>query len=809
MLGRLLPLLALVLAFPALAQTPAPAESATPPPPAAVVAPAPAVAAAPASPAATQAELGVLLEVLRDENRRAALIRALESSTAPGVPAEAAPAPAAAPAATTAPATAPAATPPAATAPPATAPAATSPAATAPAAATPAPAAAPATPAEVAEQAANTPAEIVTGVGQRLAAFLENTLSRLSAATELSAVGEWFSRLTYDDRLQGQVWSLAWKLGLVLIGGALIERILQFVMRRPHAMLARRVAAVQGPMRRFRSLPYLLAHLALDMLPILGFGLFAVAIVDAYAIWPSNRLIMEQVVFAYMAARAIMAVSRLLLAPSNSRLRVAACDDETAAYAMIWLHRLALTGVLFYTLAETAMLFGLPYGAYQTIWRFGLLVLTLLVAVVVMQNRTSVAQFLDAPALSGEDHPSTSRRWMRGARNRLAQAWHVLVILWLLAAWAVWALNIDHGFERLFSASVVTLAIIIGGKILDEGTRRLLDWLFKVSTDLAGTYPGLEARANRYLPALRSLVSFIITGLVLVLLLEAWGLHSLSWFQPGRWGGRLVSGAATIGITALVALVAWEAANSAIQRQLKALPTDGSAARSARVRTLLPMLRTAIAGVLLVVVAITALTEVGINVAPLLAGAGVVGLAIGFGSQTLVRDVITGVFLLLEDAVTVGDSVTVGSLSGTVEQLSIRSIRLRSVDGSIHIVPFSSVSTVTNQTRDFGYAVVDIALDYSVDTDKAVMLLRQVGEAMREDEAWAPQLLAPLEVLGIDKMNELGVFVRARIMTPPARRWAVGRELNRRVKQHCDAAGMRFFSSKAPMPEPAPAPAPA
>jgi small-conductance mechanosensitive channel len=766
MFGRLLPLLALLLALPALGQTPAaPPPAATPP---AASAPAPAAATAAPASATTQAELGALLEILRDESRRAALIRALEAT--PGAAAStAAPAAATAPAAT---------------------------------------AAAPA-PAPAAEEPASMPAEIVTGVGQRLAAFLENILTRLSAATELNAVGDWFSRLTYDDRLQAQVLNLAWKLALVLIGGIVIERVLRFVTRRPHRMLEARVAAVEGPMRRFRSLPYLLAHLALDMVPILGFGLFAIAVVDAYALWPSNRLLMEQVVFAYMAARAIMAVGRVFFAPGHARLRLLSCDDETAAYAMLWLRRLALTGVLFYTIAESAMLFGLPYGAHQTIWRFGLLVLTLLVAVVVMQNRGAVAQLLDAPALAEDDQPSASRRWMRAARNRLAQAWHVIIILWLLAAWSVWALNIDRGFERLFGASVTTVAIIVGGKVLDEGMRRLLDWLFRVSTELSGKYPGLEARANRYLPALRTIVSAIITAIVLVLLLEAWGLHSLSWFQPGRWGGRLVSGAATLGITVLVALVAWEAANSTIQRQLKALPKDGQAARSARVRTLLPMLRTAIAGVLLVVVGITALTEVGINVAPLLAGAGVVGLAIGFGSQTLVRDVITGIFLLLEDAVTVGDTVTVGGLSGTVEQLSIRSIRLRALDGSVHIVPFSSVSTVTNQTRDFGYAVVDVALDYSVDTDKAVMMLRQVGEVMREDEAWAPQLLAPLEVMGVDKMSDLGVFLRARIMTPPARRWAVGRELNRRMKQHCDAAGIRLFSAKAPPEPPIAEPAPA
>jgi small-conductance mechanosensitive channel len=214
-----------------------------------------------------------------------------------------------------------------------------------------------------------------------------------------------------------------------------------------------------------------------------------------------------------------------------------------------------------------------------------------------------------------------------------------------------------------------------------------------------------------------------------------------------------------------------------------------------RVRTLLPMLRTALGIVLAIVVALTTLAELGINVAPLLAGAGVVGLAVGFGSQTLVRDVITGIFLLFEDAVAVGDTVTVGGLSGTVEQLSIRSIRLRALDGSIHIVPFSAVTTVTNQTRDFGYAVIDLPLDYAEDTDQAVRMLRAVGEEMRDDEAWAPQLLAPLEVMGVDRMGDAGVILRARVMTPPARRWAVGRELNRRIKQHCDALDIRLFAA--------------
>jgi small-conductance mechanosensitive channel len=252
----------------------------------------------------------------------------------------------------------------------------------------------------------------------------------------------------------------------------------------------------------------------------------------------------------------------------------------------------------------------------------------------------------------------------------------------------------------------------------------------------------------------------------------------------------------TVALTLLVSVAMWETANAAIARQLDTLPPDGSAARNARVRTLLPMLRTVLGGVLLLVVGLTALSEIGVNVAPLLAGAGVLGVAIGFGSQTLVRDVITGIFLLLEDAVAVGDVVSVGGLSGAVEKLSLRSIKLRALDGSVHIVPFGAVPPVTNMTRDFSYAVVDLTLDYNTDTDEAVMMLRIIAEEMRDDEAWAPSLLAPLEVLGVDRISGEGVLVRARMMTPPMRRWAVSRELYRRIKQRANARDIKLYDPR-------------
>ncbi len=239
-------------------------------------------------------------------------------------------------------------------------------------------------------------------------------------------------------------------------------------------------------------------------------------------------------------------------------------------------------------------------------------------------------------------------------------------------------------------------------------------------------------------------------------------------------------------MTLLAALFAWEAANAAVQRYLARLTREAQAARSARLRTLLPMFRTALLVAICLVAGLIVLSEIGVNIAPLLAGAGVVGLAIGFGSQRLVQDIITGLFLLLENTMQVGDVVTLGGLSGTVEALSIRTIRLRALDGSVHIIPFSAVTTVTNMTRDFGYAVLDISVGLNEEPDRVTDVVRTVAREMRAEPRWASSIRDDLEVLGVEKFIDLAFVLRMRIQTLPGQRWAVARELNRRIKLRFD-----------------------
>ena len=181
----------------------------------------------------------------------------------------------------------------------------------------------------------------------------------------------------------------------------------------------------------------------------------------------------------------------------------------------------------------------------------------------------------------------------------------------------------------------------------------------------------------------------------------------------------------------LLALAVWEAVNAAFERHLAKLTARRRLARSARLRTLLPLLRTTLLITIVIVAGMMVLSEIGVNIGPLLAGAGIVGVAIGFGSQTLVRDLITGIFLLLENAMQVGDTVTVSGLTGTVENLSVRTIRLRAGDGSVHLIPFSSVTTVTNVNRGLGNASVNVSVAGHEDTDRVCEVLKEIAAGMR------------------------------------------------------------------------------
>jgi small conductance mechanosensitive channel len=227
---------------------------------------------------------------------------------------------------------------------------------------------------------------------------------------------------------------------------------------------------------------------------------------------------------------------------------------------------------------------------------------------------------------------------------------------------------------------------------------------------------------------------------------------------------------------------------------------SGDVRRAAQVRTLGPLLRGVIQTVLVVVGALTIFSELGVKVGPLLASAGVLGIAVGFGAQTLVKDFLTGVFLVAEDVVSLGDNVQIGTSQGVVEAMTLRTIRLRDTDGVLHIFPYSEAQVIHNRTKTFSAYVFEFLISYAADVDRALAVMGQVGEELKADPRLGPLIVRPFEVMGVDKLVEAGVLLKARVTTAPREQWRVGREYNRRLKAAFDAQGITMAGQKLPEP---------
>ncbi|MFB3074319.1 MAG: mechanosensitive ion channel family protein [Candidatus Methylomirabilales bacterium] len=211
-----------------------------------------------------------------------------------------------------------------------------------------------------------------------------------------------------------------------------------------------------------------------------------------------------------------------------------------------------------------------------------------------------------------------------------------------------------------------------------------------------------------------------------------------------------------------------------------------------RVTTLVGLLRTiAIVGLWAVVVIIT-LEQIGLNITPILAGAGIIGLAVGFGAQNLVRDLISGFFMVLEDQVRVGDVAIVNGTGGLVEAISFRTIVLRDLSGVVHIFPNGTINTLSNMTKVWSGYVMDVGVAYKEDTDHVVEVMRRVGDELRQDPDLGPKILEPIEVFGVDDFADSAVVIKARLKTHPIQQWGVGREYRRRLKKAFDAEGIEI-----------------
>ena len=274
-------------------------------------------------------------------------------------------------------------------------------------------------------------------------------------------------------------------------------------------------------------------------------------------------------------------------------------------------------------------------------------------------------------------------------------------------------------------------------------------------------------------------------------------LSSDEFLQSAASAWREFGGVASSGMRIVLILVAAWVAASVAQRAIRMLRIrvatrfdDPEAVR--RAETLGRVFRYLATVVITVIATMLVLAEVGISVAPILGAAGVVGLAIGFGAQSLVKDYVTGFFLLLENQIRQGDVVQLGEHSGLVEEVTLRYVRLRDYDGNVHFVPNGTVSSVVNMSRGFAQAVVDVGVGYGQDLDEAIDVMREVGAGMRADPAHAQRILDDLEIAGVERWADSAVILRARFRVKALEQWNVKREFLRRLKEGFDARGIEI-----------------
>jgi len=487
---------------------------------------------------------------------------------------------------------------------------------------------------------------------------------------------------------------------------------------------------------------------------------------------------------AFMAVEITKVLIRVVFATRYGHLRLLPMADDVATYWHRWLAVVvSLTGYgMLIVVPLVKAMFSAAVG--QMLGLLIMLGVYIYAVRVIWSNRALIRQRLEARA----DRASTA--FFGTLIRMLARVWHLAAIAYFTVLLVVSQIAPQDALPFMARATVQTLIAIAVGMLLSSILTLALSRPLRLSDDMRARLPMLEARLNAYVPAtLKGLRMLILIAVVLVVF-DAWQAFNLAVWIASESGRATVSTVIHVAIILLVAALAWTVIASVIEHRLSV--SSGKGAPSAREKTLLSLFRNAALIVIVTMTILILLSQIGIDIAPLIAGAGVVGLAIGFGAQKLVQDIITGVFIQLENGMNQNDVVEAAGVFGTVEKLTIRSVGIRTLDGGYHLIPFSSVTTVANHMRDFSYHLGEYTVAYRESVDDAMYHLEQAFEELKQDPVLAPEILEDMTIPGVTALNERGFTIRVLIKTTPGMQWAVQRGYNRLVKKHFNAANIEL-----------------
>ena len=551
---------------------------------------------------------------------------------------------------------------------------------------------------------------------------------------------------------------------------------------------------------RLGKLQFLGRVLSRVLLDVLGVGIYIlvtfIGFVLIYREGEPNYVIVS--IFLILSYYIIVLAfgARVIFSPKASSLRLFPMEDQDASFLYKWILRIIFIPGFFAGTSAVFKAFNVSSQLYLLIYSSSGAVVILALVIMIWQSRQRVAE-----AIGTDDSGSSAS--VGAMRAAFARNWHYFAIFYVIVAGGIWIMKaLSDGNVTVLNLvlSIFLIPIVIG---VDQWVQRLLMMASgesRETIDLSeegAAEPVKEQKPEskmdivHYVPLIRRFFRIFLIAFLFFGSLRLWGID----ISVGRMFTR---SALSILLILLVSFIAWQLIKARIDQKLKEeMPDDDEEAEEggaggSRMGTLLVLLRKFVLAVMFVMVSLIVLSSLGVNIGPLIAGAGVLGLAIGFGAQTLVKDIISGVFFLIDDAFRVGDFIETGGTKGMVEHISLRSLRLRNPRGPVHTIPFGSMGTVTNNSRDYIISKLDFRVKYDTNVDKVRKIIKKINKKIMADEEMGPVMLGKIKSQGVRELDDSAMVMRVKFKTVPGEQFVIRREVFRMMQEAFRDNGIEF-----------------
>jgi moderate conductance mechanosensitive channel len=588
-----------------------------------------------------------------------------------------------------------------------------------------------------------------------------------------------------EERGDSSLSLLGASLAASLLGGYLLALGAARLVRGRQARVRRAIPTGLGP-----RIGILAARLGFHLLRLAVFLVAALLINRAIngGVQPdlaTGRKIIAAISYTWLA----LILARFVLAPGRPELRLCAVDETSATFLtrrIVLIFGWSAFGIAFIewsTMFGTAMV-NVGFGVWLGLVFYGLMALT------IWQAKDAIANMVAGSS-------GATPRWRAFART-----WPRIAVGLVIANWLLVELLAATGNRQLISGTAlnITLLVILALPLIETAIPAVVRAIWPPNPEHG---PALQAAHTQTQAGLARCMRIPILALIVILLTSLWGLNLRDLASQGV-GAELAGGMVQIFLITIIAYGLWELVTIIAERQmaiervalgggLEHEDNEGEGGRGGtRLGTLMPLIRTTAHVVIAGMAVLSILGQIGVNVTPLLAGAGVLGLAVGFGAQALVRDILSGVFFLIDDAFRKGEFIELGDIAGTVESISIRSMKLRHQNGPLHTVPFGEIKYLTNFSRDWVIMKLPLRVTYDTDVEKLRKMIKKLGQELLADPELGPKFLDPLKSQGVIQMDDSAMIVRVKFKTRPGDQWAMRTRIYARLRELFEEEGIKF-----------------